>query len=111
MLDKVLNTSSFVVDNAKHVKINYDKVNDLIDELLKFKNVHYLTQVPYSIYNMNTRDIVNFLLIYDSINFSFWGDPKWKINVNGKDLDGGIALLHCIFNLFNGRNSIEVINN
>ena len=108
MLDKVLNTSSFVVDNAKHVKINYDKVNDLIDELLKFKNVHYLTQVPYSIYNMNTRDIVNFLLIYDSINFSFWGDPKWKINVNGKDLDGGIALLHCIFNLFNGRNSIEV---
>lgn len=108
MLDKVLETSKFVVDNAKHVKINYDKANELIDELLKFDNVHYLTKVPYGVYDMSTRDIINFLLIYDSIDFSFWGNPKWTINVNGKDLDGGIALLHYIFNMFDGRDSVEV---
>lgn len=108
MLDKVLETSKFVVDNAKHVKINYDKANELIDELLKFDNVHYLTKVPYGVYDMSTRDIINFLLIYDSIDFSFWSNPKWTINVNGKDLDGGIALLHCIFNMFDGRDSLEV---
>lgn len=108
MLDKVLETSKFVVDNAKHVKINYDKANELIDELLKFDNVHYLTKVPYGVYDMSTRDIINFLLIYDSIDFSFWGNPKWTINVNGKDLDGGIALLHCIFNMFDGRDSLDV---
>ena len=108
MLNKVLKTNRFVVDNAKHVKINYDKANELIDELLKFDNVHYLTKVPYSVYDMNTIDIINFLLIYDSIDFSFWGNPKWMIDANGKDLDGGIALLYCIFNLFNGRDSLEV---
>ena len=108
MLNKVLETSRFVVDNAKHVKINYDKANQLIDELLKFDNVHYLTKVPYDVYDMSTKDIVNFLLIYDSIDFSFWGNPKWTIDVNGKSLDGGIALLHCVFNLFNGRDSMEV---
>ena len=105
MLDKVLETCKFVVDNAKHVNINYDKVNELIDELLKFNNVHYLTKVSYPIYDMDTRDIVNFLLIYDSIDFSFWGEPKWTINVNRQFLDGGIALLHCIFNLFNNHDS------
>ena len=108
MLSKVLETSKFVVDRAKHVKINYSKTKQLIDELLKFDNIHYLTKVPYEIYDMNTRDIINFLLIYDSINFSFWGNPKWTIDANGKTLDGGIALLHCIFNLFNGRDSITV---
>lgn len=108
MLSKILETNKFVVDNAKHVKINYEKAKELIEELLKFDNVHYLTKVPYGVYEMNTRDIVNFLLIYDSIDFSFWGNPKWTIDANGKDLDGGIALLHCIFNLFNGRDSIEV---
>lgn len=108
MLNKVLETSKFVVDNAKHVKINYDKASELIDELLKFDNVHYLTKVPYAIYDMCTKDIINFLLIYDSINFSFWGNPKWTINANGKNLDGGIALLHCMFNLFNGRDSVTV---
>lgn len=108
MLSKILETNKFVVDNAKHVKINYEKAKELIEELLKFDNVHYLTKVPYGVYDMNTRDIINFLLIYDSIDFSFWGNPKWTIDANGKDLDGGIALLHCIFNLFNGRDSIEV---
>lgn len=108
MLNKVLETSQFVVDNASHVKINYDKVNDLIDELLNFNNVHYLTKVPYAVYEMSTKDIVNFLLIYDSIDFSFWGNPKWTIEVDGKSLDGGIALLHCMFNLFSGHNSVEV---
>lgn len=108
ILNKVLETSKYVVDNAVHVKINYDKANELINELLDFDNVHYLTKVSYSIYDMSTKDIVNFLLIYDSINFSFWGNPKWTIDANGINLDGSIALLHCIFNLFNGRDSTDV---
>lgn len=107
-LIKILETSKYVVDSARHVKINYDKVNKLIDELFKFDNVHYLTKVPYAVYDMDTKDIVNFLLIYDSIDFSFWGNPKWTIDVKGKNLDGGIALLYCIFDLFNGHDSVEV---
>lgn len=79
MLNKVLETNKFVVDNAKHVKINYDKAIELIDELLKFDSVHYLTKVPYNVYDMNTKDIINFLLIYESIDFSFWGNPKWRL--------------------------------
>lgn len=108
MLDKILETNKFVVDNAKYVKINYKKIGELINELLEFENVHYLTKFPYPIYDMNTKDIINFLLIYNSIDFSFWGNPKWTIEVNEKKLDGGIALLHCIFNLFNGQDSSEV---
>lgn len=108
MLNKVLETSKFVVNHAKHVNINYDKANELIDELLDFNPVHYLTKVPYAVYDMNTEDIINFLLIYDSIDFSFWGMPKWAIDVSGESLDGGIALLHCILNLFHNRDSVEV---
>ncbi len=93
-LSEILEKCKFVVDNAKHVKINYDKVDVLIDELLKFNNVHYLTKVPYAIYEMSTKDLVKFLLVYDSIDFSFWGNPKWTIDVNEKNLDGGIALFH-----------------
>ena len=67
--------------------------NKLIDELLKFDNVHYLTKVSYDIYDMNTKDLVNFLFIHGSTDFSFWGNYKWTIDANGKKLDGGIALL------------------
>ena len=108
MLKEVLKTCNYVVNNSKYVKINYDKIDNLIEELLQFNNVHYLTKVPYKVYEMNTKDIVNFLLIYDSIDFSFWGNPKWTIKVEDKELDGGIALLHCIYNLFKDKDSVEV---
>jgi len=108
MLNKVLDTCKYVQENTKHVTINYDKTNELIEELYNFNNIHYLTKVPYKIYDMDTKDIVNFLLIYDSIDFSFWGEPKWTIDNNGKKLDGGIALLDCMFNLFNKNDSVEI---
>ena len=88
MLDKVLQTNKYVVEFAKHVKINYKKIDNLIEEVQEFDNVHYLTKVPYKVYDMSTQDIVNFLLIFDSIDFSFWGNPKWTINNEGKNLDG-----------------------
>ena len=69
MLDKVFSTCNYVVENAKHVRINYDKIEQLIDELLEFDNVHYLTKVPYGIYDMDTRDIINFLLSMDEIYY------------------------------------------
>lgn len=107
-LNEILKTCEYVVENCENVKINYNKINLLIEDLFKFENTHYLTKVPYDIYGMNTSDIINFLLIYDSIDFSFWGTPKWTIQADGKNLDGGIALLHCIYNLFDKRSSIEV---
>lgn len=108
MLNKVLETSKFVVSSAKHVRINYNQADKLIGELGNLDNTHYLAKLPYPIYDMGTKDIANFLLIYDAIDFSFWGNPKWTITVDGRNLDGGIALLHCLFNFFRGRDSVDV---
>lgn len=108
MLESILHTSKYVVDNAKHVSINYDNIDKLISELDNYKSIHYLTNIGYDVYGMNTSDLVNFLLIYDAIDFSFWGNPKWTIKTIEKELDGGLALLHCIFNLFKNKDSKEV---
>lgn len=42
--------------------------------------------------------IINFLLIYESIDFSFWGNPKWSIETTSGKLDGSIALLYALLN-------------
>lgn len=110
MLEKVLETSKYVVDNAIYVRINFNKINLLTEELSSFNSSHFATKLPYDFQNMNTKEIINFLLIYDSIIFSFWGSPKWTIKVNDKELDGGNALFHCIFNLFYDRKSEDIFN-
>jgi hypothetical protein len=41
-----------------------------------------------------TERTVNWLLLLDTLNFSFWGDPgdRWEIDVNGRTLSGYWAL-------------------
>lgn len=106
MLSKVLETSKYVVEHSKHITIDYKNIDSLIEELKEFDNVHYLSKVSYPLYDMNIKDFINFLLIYDSIDFSFWGNPKWE-NKNG--LDGGIGLLDTLYNLFKDQDSCDVI--
>ena len=45
----------------------------------------------YNLLDLPTETIINFLLVYEAIDFSFWGNPKWTIDTsNGKE-DGSIA--------------------
>ncbi len=49
------------------------------------------------------------LLLFNSINFSYWGEPKWTINFHGRPLDGAWGMLGALaravderFPLFDG---------
>ena len=39
---------------------------------------------------------IAFGFVYNAINFSYWGDPKWTIDVDGKRFDGGFGMLHAL---------------
>jgi len=112
MLSEIINASKYSKNNAKDVKINYDKIQPLIDEIGNFKYQHYLTKNPFGIMNLSLEEIVNFLLVYDAIDFSFWGDPKWIIDADGEALDGGIALLYAMLQIFknNGTNTYKFLS-
>ena len=108
MFDRIIKSCDFVVLNAKDVKINYKKIEILIKEIISFKYQHYLTNNPFKIMELNTEDLINFLLFYDSINFSFWGDPKWSIETENGLIDGSTALLYSMLKIFKKHSSSEV---
>ena len=59
---------------------------------------------------MGIEKIVNFLLIFESIGFSFWGNPKWTIDLNGNSKDGSDALLYLMINYVKNNNSTDFSN-
>lgn len=42
------------------------------------------------------EQIVNFLLVYEAILFSFWNSPKWSVETPEGTLDGSTALLYAL---------------
>lgn len=95
MLDKI-EAHKYVAQNAKHVKINYDKLNIFADNLNIQNNIHWLKDIPFGMNKLTTEQMVNFLLIYHAIGFSYWGNPKWTVEYENKKYDGAYGLI-CAF--------------
>lgn len=68
------------------VKINNGKIGLLVRDNLE--SLKSLTKViPYSNYDFDTnKDKLNFSILFSSINFCFWNDPEWYIEVGNKRL-------------------------
>ena len=110
MLDKIVSTTQYVANNSINVKINEEKINEFVKSIKKIKLSHWLSYSPYNLLDLPIEMIINLLLVYESIDFSFQGNPKWTIDThNGKE-DGGIALLYAIFKYVKDKNTTDFSN-
>ena len=110
MLDKIIKSCKYVTNNSKSVKINETNLDKFIEKIKKVETEHWLVFSPYNLLDLPTETIINFLLVYEAIDFSFWGNPKWTINTeNGKE-DGSIALLYAILKYVKERNTTDFSN-
>jgi hypothetical protein len=108
ILDKIHDSCAYVMRNSKYVNINYEKLDDFIEKI-EIKDIkHWLSSNPYNLLDMGIERIVNFLLIFESIDFSFWGSPKWTIDTNGDKKDGSDALLYLMINYVTNNNSTDL---
>ena len=110
MLDKIITSCKYVSENSRTVKINEKKIDEFINQIKEIKPKHWLSFLPYNLLELPVDTIINFLLVYEAIDFSFWGNPKWTIDTpNGKE-DGSIALLYAILKYVREKNSTDLSN-
>lgn len=106
ILYKIEETSKFVSQNSKDVRINYNRLDEIIEVFDLSNNKHWLESNPFGILDMDVKNIINFLLIYHTIgDYCFWGEPKWTIKITEGELDGSFAMMYLVINrLKSGKN-------
>lgn len=110
MLDEIVKSCIYVANNSKSVKINEVKLDKFIETIRNVEIKHWLSFSPYNLLDLSIETIINFLLIYEAIDFSFWGNPKWTIDTdNGKE-DGSMALLYAILKYVKNKNTTDFSN-
>ncbi len=110
MLNKIIESCKYVSKNSKSVKINKTKIDEFVKTINKVKQKHWLSFSPYDLLDLPVETIINFLLVYESIDFSFWGSPKWTIDTNEGKEDGSIALLYAILKYVKDKNTTDFSN-
>jgi hypothetical protein len=87
----VLSSTARVVKLADHVAINVKRIETLARLLA-------LRDVPIPEWNSDlhffdgTERTVTYLFLLDALNFCFWGEPRWTMTYQGRQLDGYWAL-------------------
>ena len=110
MLEKISSSCQYVAYNSKYVKINYDVLDKFINNI-DFSNLkNWLMYNPYDLLNLDVETIINFLLIFESIDYSFWGQPKWMIDTEEGIKDGSDALLYVMLKYVNKTKNTDFTN-
>lgn len=109
LIDRLSSSYEYVCNNSKNIKINYSKIDDMIEQIKNSSVDYWLDSNPYSLMDLKTEEIINFLFIYHTIgDYCFWGDPKWKIQTDLGTLDGSYAIIYLILNRFKENNDFEM---
>ncbi len=96
MLDDVKRTCYYVMKASKYVNIDYEKIDQFIAKIDCNNLKNWLLYNPYGLLELDIETIVNFLLVFESIDYSFWGSPKWSIETKDGTKDGSDALLYAM---------------
>ena len=110
MLNKIVDSCREVMKNSKYVKINYSNLEKFIKKIDCTNLKNWLLYNPYNILSLEVEKVINFLLIFESIDYSFWGNPKWTIETDKGPKDGSDALLYSMLNYVKNNNTIDFSN-
>lgn len=98
MLEKIKKSCDYVTERSKYVTINHKKLDEYIKTIECQKIKFWLSSNPYGLFDMNIDKIINFMLLFDSIDYCFWGEPKWTVETTEGSKDGSDALLYTLLN-------------
>ncbi|MFA6888470.1 MAG: queuosine salvage family protein [Candidatus Woesearchaeota archaeon] len=85
-----------VLQQSQHVHLGGQSIDTFVSGFDKSKCQHWLSVSPFDLQELNKENRLGFLMTLDSISFSYWGDPKWTVEYNGKKYDGTQAMIICL---------------
>ena len=91
----VLESTREVVDAARDVRIDQDAVERLAARLAG-QGVEAPEWRVWPHWWEDSDRAAHYVLVLDALNFSFWGEPRWRVTYEGQTLDGYWALAACL---------------
>lgn len=89
----ILEDTKYVVENSDYVKINHEKIEEFSKKFDPDKADHWLNQAPFNFSHFSEEDKLHFVIIFNALSFSYWGDPKWTVEYDDKKHDGAWGMI------------------
>ncbi len=91
-----LESISYAVNNSRHVTIDYSKLEEVCSNI---KAEDLIPRIGLSLFDVANRDLasrIDFAIIFNSVNFCYWGTPKWTIKTKDGEFDGAFGMVNAL---------------
>ena len=95
-MNPILSEVEYVIENSEHVKIDINAIKTIANNFSPKDKVAWTDILPFKPQNLTKNERIAFNFIFNAINFSYWGKPKWTIKYQDKELDGSWAMIGSI---------------
>ncbi|PIU21268.1 MAG: hypothetical protein COT15_03275 [Candidatus Diapherotrites archaeon CG08_land_8_20_14_0_20_34_12] len=92
-MPQILENIGFVANNSKHVHINKERIPKFCKDFDGNEMRHWLNACPLNLSMETNGEKLNFLLVFNSISFCYWGEPKWAIEYKGNKYNGSWGMI------------------
>lgn len=90
---EILENIKLVSNNSKHVRINKERIPKFCKDFNLNEMRHWIRACPLNLSRETDEEKLNFLLVFNSISFCYWGEPKWAVEYKGKEYDGSWGMI------------------
>lgn len=87
----ILKSTAKVVERMRRVTISLPRIRS-VARVLSLRDVSPPAWNHEYHFSDGTERTLSYLFLLDTLNFSFWGTPRWKVEYHGVKLDGYWAL-------------------
>ncbi len=92
-MNPVLGSARYVHDNSEMVTLSSERLMEFCREYVPRESEHWLRKAPFELSALSETERLHFLLVFNSVNYSYWGDPKWTISWKGVEYDGAWGMI------------------
>lgn len=92
-MNKIVESAQFIVENSQQVRINHKKVEKFCEYFNHQHIKHWMNESPFDMRKLDPRNRLHFLLVFNSMSFSYWGDPKWRVKYHDQEFDGSYGMI------------------
>jgi hypothetical protein len=101
----ILDDMHWVIERSRHVQIDQaclSTVCSRLDPMTLYLPDWQIPVVP----SWRDERLVDYVLLFNSINFCYWGEPKWTVYLRGKPYDGAFGLMAALTRALEGGDSL-----
>jgi len=88
MKNKILESIKPVIRLSRFVKIKKENIKTFCNNFNSHNLQYWMEASPFDLSDLSEREKLNFIFVFNSLNFCYWGEPKWTIEYEGKKIDG-----------------------